>query len=291
MDPYLEAPDFFPDLHAHLASALSGLLNAALPHPYYARMNVRHELGLVLEAGALRSVIPDVVVSRRLREPPGQWGNVAVADSVVVVAPRKQETPGVEFRIHTDPVRHTFVEVRDAARGHKLVTFIEIVSPSNKKPGPDRRAYENKQREVLESDASVIELDLLRTGRRLLPYLELEAAVHDIGCDYLMLLNRASLREDRWMDYTLYPVKLRETLPCIPVPLAGADPDVLLDLQVAFNRAYLDGPYLRAVDYTAEPDPPLREEDRPWAAELLRAAGLRGEQAERGEGEEVMERG
>ena len=53
--------------------------------------------------------------------------------------------------------------------GHKVVTVIEIVSPSNKQPGPDRRSYETKQQEVLSSDANLIELDLLRTGRRLLP--------------------------------------------------------------------------------------------------------------------------
>ena len=53
-------------------------------------------------------------------------------------------------------------------RGHRLVTLIEIVSPSNKRPGVDRRAYLMKQREVLDSDANLIELDLLRDGERLL---------------------------------------------------------------------------------------------------------------------------
>jgi len=59
------------------------------------------------------------------------------------------------------------------------------------------------------------------------------------------------------------------------VPLAGDDPDMLLDLQVAAKRAYRDRPSTRMVDYTAEPDPPLRTEDATWADQLLRAAGLR----------------
>jgi hypothetical protein len=77
------------------------------------------------------------------------------------------------------------------------------------------------------------------------------------------------------MDYTLYPVALRELLPCISVPLAGDDPDVPLDLQAALRDAYRTGPYPRALDYTAPPRPPLSETDAAWAHALLRAAGPR----------------
>lgn len=62
---------------------------------------------------------------------------------------------------------HTFVEVRDPTHGHRLVTLLEIASPSNKRPGQDRKAYLRNQREVLDSDANLIELDLLRSGERL----------------------------------------------------------------------------------------------------------------------------
>ena len=78
------------------------------------------------------------------------------------------------------------------------------------------------------------------------------------------------------MDYTLYPVDLKEPLPCIPVPLAGQDPDVLLDLQIAASRAYQGGAYSRLVDYLAEPEPLLSPESyQAWADQLLRAAGWR----------------
>jgi hypothetical protein len=70
--------------------------------------------------------------------------------------------------VASEPLRHQFVESRDASRGHKLITLIEIVTPSNKRTGVDRRTYLREQREVLESDASLIEIDLLRAGERLL---------------------------------------------------------------------------------------------------------------------------
>jgi hypothetical protein len=267
MDPFLEAPDIWPDFHESLATAIRAQLNAVLPPPYYSRVQMRPEAGVVLEAGALHRIVPDVVVVRHSEN--------AGPSGTAVAEPRTEITPGMEVRVRTDPFRHAFVEIRDPSRGHKLVTLIEIVSPANKRPGPDRRAYEAKQQEILESDANLVEIDLLRSGRRLLPYPDLEATVHELGCDYLVLLNRSSRRSGTWMDYTLYPVDLRETLPCVPVPLSGSDPDVPLDLQAAADRTYRGGPYLRAIDYGKDPEPPLEREDGSWAEELLRSAGLR----------------
>jgi hypothetical protein len=228
MNPYLEAPDIWPDFHPCLATMISAMLNTQqLLGAYYARLQRWPELG---------DTLTDL----------------------------------------DEPLQHRFVEIRDAERGHKLITLIEIVSPTNKRPGPDRRAYEAKQEEILSSDANLIELDLLRSGRRLLPYPDLEAAVESLDPAYLVLLNRSALREGTWMDYTLYPIQLPEPLPCIPVPLAGTDPDILLDLQVAANRVYREGPYARALDYTADSDPPLDEAGAKWVDERLRAVGWRG---------------
>jgi len=274
MNPYLEAPDIWPDFHDALAAAMRASLNMLLPEPYYARLQKRPELGVILEAGTPHRIIPDVSV---LRHPhPERLPRIAEGGDVAILDhPRTEATVGVDVRVYTDPFQHRFVEIRDAERGHKLITLIEIVSPSNKQPGPDRRTYETKQKDILASDANLIELDLLRAGRRLLLYPDLEMAVDALDTDYLVLLNRAFLRQGNWMDYTLYPVRLREPLPCIPVPLADQDPDALLDLQVVANRVYREGPYNRAIDYSVQPPPPLNEADAIWIDERLRTVGLR----------------
>ncbi len=273
MDPYLEDPDLWPDFHDRLAGVISAQLNALLPPQFYSRLQKRSESGVVVEAGTLRRIIPDVTLLRQvLHEPAPSYATTGVSS---IALPRTQATPGIELRVRTDAFQHRFVEIRDARSGHKVVTVLEIVSPSNKLLGPDRRPYEAKQLEVLNTDANLIELDLLRTGRRLLPYPELAATVDAMDPDYLVLLNRSALREGLWMDYTLYPTGVRDPLPCIPVPLSGQTPDVLLDLQVAANRAYVEGPYRRIVDYTVEPEPPLRSKDAAWANQLLAADGLR----------------
>jgi hypothetical protein len=274
MDPYLEAADTWPDFHDALANEIRVELNKVLPAPYYARLQKRTELGLVLESGTLHRIVPDLTVLRRtLHEPSPAWE--ISTTTAVSMRPRTEATAGIDLRVRTDPIQHHLVEIRNSRRDHSVVTVIEIVSPSNKAPGPDRRSYEVKQAEVLSSDANLIEIDLLRSGRRLLPYPEMVAVVDDLNCDYLVVLNRSVLRQGDWMDYTLYPVNLQEPLPCILVPLAGQDPDVLLDLQIVADRVYEGGAYHRVVDYLAEPEPPLSSEDLAWADQLLRAAGLR----------------
>jgi len=266
MDPYLEAPDVWPDFHDALAATIRVDLNRTLPRPYYARLVMRPEIGIVGEEPQGR-IVPDVAVVRASlpEAEPGAPG-VAVADQ-----PRTDLSPSVRMQVFSEPLRHHFVEIRDASRGHVLVTLIEIVSPSNKRPGPDRRTYEAKQQEVFQSDTSLVELDLLRAGEPLVggPVVVESAGRLEPRPDYVVGVSRAWERGAK-LDYELFPVRLEEPLPCIPVPLREGEPEVPLDLQYVFNRAYDGGPYARgAVDYGVPPDPPLRPELADWLAGRL----------------------
>jgi hypothetical protein len=266
MDPYLEAPDIWPDFHNALAGEIRGQLNATLPQPYYARLEMRPEVGVVEEGGYTRRVVPDVAVVRH-------QGNLPVGSVALLDAPRSQVSAFYEFAPLDEPIAHHFVEVRDASRGHKLVTLIEIVSPSNKRRGPDRQSYLQKQQEVLASDASLVEIDLLRTGERLFADPRLAEFVASIvpRPDYLVLVNRAWQRDKLSRGFRVFPATVRDLLPCIDIPLREGE-EVLLDLQVAFNRAYDSGPYRRgAVDYSSPPQPLLGDEDAAWAEALLRS--------------------
>jgi hypothetical protein len=270
MDPYLESPDIWPDLHDRLAAEMSAMLNSTLPSPYYARLEMRPEIGIVEEEPAPRRIVPDVAVVRQLRD----TAHAAVA---VVEAARTSISPSYEVEIAVEPIRHTFVEIRDATRGHRLVTLIEIASPSNKRPGQDRKAYLRKQREVLDSDANLIELDLLRSGQRLVS-LPLGQIISQLNPrpDYLALVNRAWRRLEETSAYQIFPVAVTESLPCIPVPLHQDRDEVPLDLQFIFQRAYDGGPYRRgAVAYDGRPDPALPEHLAKWADDRLRTAGAR----------------
>ncbi|MEX2139554.1 MAG: DUF4058 family protein [Pirellulales bacterium] len=263
-DPYLEAPSIWPDLHDRLAELISAELNRTLPAPYYARLDMRQEVGIVDDQP--RAVVPDVSIVRA--------GTRAASKGAIAVleGPRTEPSKGIDVTVELAPIRHPFVEIRDASRGHKLVTLIEIVSPSNKRPGADRRAYQQKQREVLDSDASLVEIDLLRNGERPLPNMNLEEFVAklDPQPDYVVSVNRAWRRVGVLSDYELFPIGIRETLPCIPIPLTKDLPEPTLDLQWVFNQAYDRGPYRRgAVDYDQPPVPPLAEAEQAWVRQLL----------------------
>jgi Protein of unknown function (DUF4058) len=247
-------------------------LNLLLPQPYYARLEVRPEVGIVDDAGTSRRIVPDVTVIRKASD-------TTTAPATVTLSERRATiSASVEVTIASEPLRHQVVEIRDASRGHKLITLIEIVSPSNKRAGVDRRAYLRKQREVLESDASLVEIDLLRSGEWLLPNAELEAYL--LGLDpqpaYLVLVNRAWRRLGVEMAYQLFAVRVRDVLPCIAVPLREGEDEVMLDLQWIFNQAYDRGPYRRgAVDYEGDPEPPLAPDDMQWVYQRLREQQLR----------------
>ncbi len=275
MDPYLEAPDLWPSFHGAFADQLQILLNASLPAPYYARLEARSEVGIVWMGGGACRIVPDVAIMRLPPPRPQVREAATVYAPAPMLEPRTVASPSIELKIGDEPIRHPFIEIRDAAYHHKLITLIEIVSPSNKRPGPDRDAYLRKQRDVLESDANLVEIDLLREGERLLPFAELEVAVKQAECAYLVVVNRSASRQSAYQDYALYPIGQRDTLPCIAVALSNGVADVLLDVQVAFEHTYRGGPYRRMIDYTLPPDPPLNDDDMRWAEALLREAGLR----------------
>ena len=120
----------------------------------------------------------------------------------------------------TVDVEHlSFVEIRDR-QGRDLVTVIELLSPTNKRPGPDREQYLAKRRQLLASGVHLVEIDLLR-GHPRLPLDDLPP------CDYYVMVSRAEERPQAG----LWPLGLRDPLPPIPVPLRAADPDASLDLQ------------------------------------------------------------
>jgi hypothetical protein len=267
MDPFLEAPDIRPDFHSGLAGEIRAELNNSLPPPFYARLEMRPEVGIVEERGHTRRIVPDVAVVR-CPQPATSAESVAVLS-----APRTTISRFVELTVRSEPIRHAYVEIRDPSRGHALVTLIEIVSPSNKRRGPDRAAYLQKQSEVLESDASLIELDLLRGGERLLAGVELRAFIASLEPppDYMVLINRAWQRVGAAHAFQVFPILLADSLPCIPVPLRQDQDELPLDLQFVFNRVYDNGPYRRgAVDYGQPPEPALAGDQAAWAEQRLR---------------------
>jgi hypothetical protein len=151
-----------------------------------------------------------------------------------------------------------FLEVRDR-QGRELVSVIELLSPSNKRAGDDREQYLGKRRELLRSPAHLVEIDLLR-GWTPMPQ---EGRPE---CDYSVMVSRAEKR--RAADF--WPVRLRDRLPVIPIPLRLPDAAARVDLQEALHHAY-DGPGYEYFIYRGEPEPSLPPNDAAWARQFAPA--------------------
>ncbi len=254
MDPYLESPYLWPDVHHELISQFRGALSPSLRPHYAARVELRVYVTDQDDPG-LEVIIPDV----RIEEMAKNDSKKHRRSNGAVVAMAEP----IELPILVDEIKEARVEIRTRESG-KLVTIIELMSPSNKVRGSrGRESYVNKKRESLASDVNWVEIDLLRGGAASQgpPFLR--------PCDYRVFRYRAQARGDYW------PIDPRQPLPVIGIPLRGKDPDVPLDLGAALNAAYDRAGYDLSIDYRKDANPPLKGADKTWADKLLREHGHR----------------
>jgi hypothetical protein len=257
MDPYLEQPSLWPDVHSGLIAAIRDQLQTQLVPRYIAQITPYVALEQLEIAASRRALVPDVGVYER--DEPG-----APAVAVAIDAPPLLGTAVMEV-----PTRYARIEIR-AANKEALVTAIELLSPVNKRPGPDGAdAYEKKRQELFMSGVHLLEIDLLRAGRR--PHLARPSPLPPEP--YFIFLSRA----ERWPEIAIWPCSFKKPLPVLPVPLRRPDPDVVLNLNAVLRQVYRNARYDLQVDYRAAPPPPeLSPEDAAWLEDLLREQGRRG---------------
>ena len=256
MNPYMQLT--WPDVHVRLIGLLLESLGLELP----ADLLAKGEMAVEVLGDSNFRARPDVAVVGE------EWKNGL--PPVWTPAPEYQSLIVSEPTLVTiDQPRHRWVEVRSDEG--ELITVIEVVSPSNKRQG--RGVYEIRRDSFVAAGVNVVEIDLVRSGARVVDAGPLEelSALRDRCGDYLVCVSRGSVQGRR----EIYPCPLRERLPVIRIPLRAGEPDIPLDIQALVDRCYTSGRYWK-LDYTRELDPPLSTEDRGWADERLRGAGVIG---------------
>jgi hypothetical protein len=255
MDPYLEK--YWHEVHQRLIIYTGDSLQARLPSELRARIEER--VFLEGESGTCRVIYPDVHVV----EHPQPWSAAAEAEASVGI----EEPLMVEVTI--EPMTEGYIEIIDATSGHRVITVIEFLSPTNKVPGEGQEQYLKKQREVIEAGANLVEIDLTRAGRRVL------AVPSDrVPASHRTTYQVSVWRSHRFPRFELYRVPLMRRLPVIRIPLRSTDADLPLDLQALLDQCFANGRY-DDLNYRVEPNPPLEAEDAAWAEDWLRAKGLR----------------
>jgi Protein of unknown function (DUF4058) len=120
----------------------------------------------------------------------------------------------------------------------------------------------SKSRQLVRMNVNLVEIDLLRCGSRM----------HWVGmseCDYSVVVSRP----EQSPKAGLWPIRLRDRLPVIPVPLRPGDADARLDLQQLLHRIYDSAGYGYYV-YDKQPEPALSPDDMEWARSFVPAGNL-----------------
>ena len=248
MDPYLEGPSW-PGFHVLLIAELHAALVAKVRPKYVVEAERRVYVETDPDDEA-RFVRPDVAVSAA---GPGGTPGAAEVGPAAIVEPLTLTLPM--------PAEHreAYLTIR-LREPRRVVTVIEVLSPSNKIPNTaGRETYLAKRDDVLRSKTHLVELDLLRGGARLPTIEPLPAA------DYYAFVCRGNRRPRA----EVYAWSLRRAMPSIPVPLDPPDPDTVLDLQAVFHSVYDRAGYDYSLDYSAAVSPPLPNETAAWAKDLL----------------------
>jgi len=247
MDPYLENSGW-PGFHLQLIAELASLL---VPQ-------VRPKYSIDPERRIYIETLPDKPISIA--------ADIALFQDSRVPARHEKAgaTATLEPTLYTAPIaeehRESYIAIRDM-QSHKVVTLIELLSPGNKRPGSvGCRKYLQKRRRILASRVNLVEIDLLRAGLRCPTIESLRSTT-----DYCVMISRRRRRS----RIEVYEWPLRHILPTIPIPLGPDDDDVMLDLQASLNVVYDRAGYDYTLNYSRPLDPPLRDIDLDWTAEIV----------------------
>jgi hypothetical protein len=259
MDPYIEVSRLWEDFHHKLIGDIERALSGLVPERYVVRTGERSYVALAEadDEPDERHFLPDVAVASSRKSTRGPRNSKRSTK-----AAEEQAAPGAVLMralVKAD-YREAFLEIRQVDPDHQLVTGIEVLSPSNKRPNTKGwRLYYRKRLAYLGGYANLVEIDLLRGGRRMPMFSPWPDS------PYYLLTKYKKRRH-----CVVWPASFTEPLPPLTIPLLPPDPDISLDLQPLVDAIYARSRYHRDIDYRRPLSPPLSAAEQGWLEERLR---------------------
>jgi len=176
MDPFIECCGLWEDFHDTLVTEIKRTLATVVPDRYTVCAGERSHIVLASSDEGSEERLrtrPEVAVlpERSGAAPAGESADRA--ESSVVAT---DDAPVSMRALVTSEQRESFIEIRGPSPEKRLVTTVEVLSPSNKRPeSPGWIQYLRKRQAHLAGHANLVEIDLLReevgcpwrtTGRR-----------------------------------------------------------------------------------------------------------------------------
>jgi len=244
MDPFIEACGLWNRFHDSLIGDLERELASRVPEQYFVRLGARsyllpdkgvHENHATTSRSRNR---PEKVKSRSAKS---SARGTTLEPPIQMLAPLDLEE------------KEIFIEILQVRPERRIVTGIEILSPSNKLPGtPGWDEYLRKRRSYLNGDASLVEIDLLRGGDRMpmrqawpnSPY-------------YVLVSHREQVpRCQVWRAFAERP------LPRLSIPLSPGQLDIEINLQPIIDGIYERVQFASLIDYRRPISPPLSSSEK-----------------------------
>jgi hypothetical protein len=252
MDPYLENPATWPNLHSRLIVAIANHLAPQLRPTYRVVVEEAVYKNDSTDSTVLIGV-PDVTIRQASQAVQPSTSAIAVAETPITVTLPMPAT-----------VRQRYLEIR-AVQTSEVITVIEILSPVNKRPGSGRQKYESKRLEILESATNLVEIDLLHR------YEPMPISQGDRLSHYRILISPSDTRPSA----RLYPFNLPTVLPTFMLPLRSNSPEIAVDLQHLLTETYDLSGYDLEIDYHKSPQPTWPQAELDWMELHLKSKGLR----------------
>jgi hypothetical protein len=216
MNPQLESPELWTEVHHRLISAIAIHLGPSLRPKY--RVAIEKRVYFSEGDRAVEVGIPDAVVLTAAQ--------ARTSSTTLTLEPQTDEGVSVILPMRSE-VKEGYLEIREIATG-RVVTAIEILSPTNKRAGYGRNTYEAKRQKILASQTHLIEIDLIRQGK------PMELINAPTKTDYRILVSRSEERPQA----RLHGFNRSQPIPPIVVPLELGDLEPMLDLQAILNEIY-----------------------------------------------------
>ena len=229
MNPYLENPAIWPDFHFSLVAGLANALGSRLPHNY--RIDLQQRVEVEAPPGNSFSMAASVV-------------DAPSDESAVVRVRIPREVKVISLRVETVPER-------------EVVTVVEALSLTNKRPGEGRRQYIRKREAIVGGLVNLVEIDLLRRWEPM--PLETPPPVSD----YRILVCWGVESPGA----LLYPFMVRQRIPKFTLPLLSDDEESApeVDLGPIVDTMHQTARYgLIARYHQPPPEPAFEPEVQEW---------------------------
>lgn len=249
MNPYLEQPGLWPQVHNRLIVAIADDITPQVAPKY--RVSIEERIYTTTEPLPLVGIADVAVGPANVESTSGQDDERHARTAAQLIAPRRVQVPlPVE-------VTERFLEVR-LVQTNAVIGLIEVLSPTNKRPGEGRTTYETKRQKILGSATSLVEIDLLRGGSPM----PLGDAIRK---PYSILVSRSANRPNA----ELYEFDLSQPSPSFPVPLQPEDAEPIVPLQRLIDDLYNRARFDLAIDYSQPVKPDLSSQEAAWVRAVL----------------------